>query len=148
MSGPSVQTAPLSSDVSTTVPLPVRIVWTSAAQMPPAKKAPVGISPSAGRCGVGIVASGGVRTWETPPRAQYDAERRIRDRRLTWLAIYHSHPGGGTDPSPLDIAFSARRPGVAHLIVAVDRPTTHDAIAAYRAVDGHIEQVELRIGET
>lgn len=79
------------------------------------------------------------------PRAQYAAERAIRARNLVWLAVYHSHPGGGTEPSPLDIAFASRRPTIAHVIVAVDRTRQPDAITAFRVEGQEVTSVDLVI---
>lgn len=61
------------------------------------------------------------RSFVADPYDQFLAFRLLESRGLELLAIYHSHPGGGTQPSQLDLEF-ARRWGCLHLIVAVDRP--------------------------
>jgi proteasome lid subunit RPN8/RPN11 len=52
------------------------------------------------------------------PHDQYLALRRLASEGLSLIAIYHSHPGGGTEPSPLDLRYASRC-DCAHLIVAV-----------------------------
>jgi [CysO sulfur-carrier protein]-S-L-cysteine hydrolase len=65
------------------------------------------------------------------PHAQYLAERRIQREGMQLLAIYHSHPTGGTQLSPLDIEFAKER-ACLHLVIALDpaRPG-HEVAAAY-----------------
>jgi [CysO sulfur-carrier protein]-S-L-cysteine hydrolase len=65
------------------------------------------------------------------PHAQYMAERRIQREGMQLLAIYHSHPAGGTQLSPLDIKFAKERPCF-HIVIALDpaRPG-HEVAVAY-----------------
>ena len=53
------------------------------------------------------------------PHAQYLAERRIRRAGMEVLAIYHSHPAGGTSLSPLDVEF-AKEHACLHIVIALD----------------------------
>jgi proteasome lid subunit RPN8/RPN11 len=78
------------------------------------------------------------------PRAQFEAEQQMSDLQLACLAVYHSHPGGGTDPSPLDVAFAQRRPDITHVIVAVDSPSFVESVAAFRMVGERVVPVVVR----
>lgn len=49
------------------------------------------------------------RRFLVTPQSQFLAERQIRQRGLSILALFHSHPDGGTHLSPEDIAFAARQ---------------------------------------
>ena len=60
----------------------------------------------------------GTKEFIADPHSQYRALQRIKDASLNLLAIYHSHPGGGVDPSAADVAY-ARRWSCAHVIVAL-----------------------------
>ncbi len=60
----------------------------------------------------------GDRAFLADPFAQFSALRRIEAAGLELLAIYHSHPGGGVDPSSLDLEYARAWP-CAHLIVAL-----------------------------
>ncbi len=50
------------------------------------------------------------RHFLVPPQSQFLAEREIRLRNQKVLAVFHSHPDGGTGLSPEDVAFAARQP--------------------------------------
>jgi [CysO sulfur-carrier protein]-S-L-cysteine hydrolase len=52
------------------------------------------------------------------PYAQFKALKLLRAEGLQLLAIYHSHPGGGVQPSASDLEWGSDWP-CAHLIVAV-----------------------------
>jgi proteasome lid subunit RPN8/RPN11 len=60
----------------------------------------------------------GDRAFLADPFSQYNALRRLREDKLELLAIYHSHPGGGVDPSPNDLAY-ARHWACAHVVIAI-----------------------------
>jgi proteasome lid subunit RPN8/RPN11 len=60
----------------------------------------------------------GDRAFLADPFSQYNALRRLREDKLELLAIYHSHPDGGVDPSPDDLAH-ARRWACAHVVIAI-----------------------------
>ncbi len=64
------------------------------------------------------------------PRAQFEAERKIAQAGLHLLAIYHSHPGGGTEPSWSDLAYASSWP-CAQVIVSSAGPAGN-AMCAYR----------------
>jgi proteasome lid subunit RPN8/RPN11 len=65
------------------------------------------------------------------PYAQYQAERQLQEEGMHLLAIYHSHPAGGTQLSPLDIKFAKERPCL-QVVIALDpaRPG-HETPAGY-----------------
>lgn len=50
------------------------------------------------------------RSFLVLPQSQFLAQREIRDRGLEIVAVFHSHPDGGTSLSPEDIAFGAGQP--------------------------------------
>jgi proteasome lid subunit RPN8/RPN11 len=76
------------------------------------------------------------------PRAQFAAERRLRDEGLALVAIYHSHPEGTPTLSPSDIAFAAMRP-TPQIVVAVGSAGAVE-LRAYRCDDG-VRPVALRV---
>jgi proteasome lid subunit RPN8/RPN11 len=60
----------------------------------------------------------GERAFLADPYAQYLALKEMRANGLELLAIYHSHPGGGTEPSAGDIGWGAAW-DCAHVIMAL-----------------------------
>ncbi len=80
------------------------------------------------------------------PYEQYRAFRRLESQGLVLLAIYHSHPGGCVDPSPLDLRF-AERWDCAHLVVAVETSGLPDGTCrAFRRSDlGTWERATVRL---
>jgi proteasome lid subunit RPN8/RPN11 len=87
----------------------------------------------------------GPRAFLADPRAQYEAERRLRSLGLALLAIYHSHPGGGTQLSPADRAFAIHLP-VVHIVIALAQlRQPREQIRAYRVKEGAILEVKLRV---
>jgi proteasome lid subunit RPN8/RPN11 len=80
------------------------------------------------------------------PFAQFCALQRLKSEHLQLLAIYHSHPGGGVEPSHGDLQY-AKRWSCAHLIIAFDvQEGSPDRVRAYRCVNtGSIERAEVPI---
>jgi proteasome lid subunit RPN8/RPN11 len=79
------------------------------------------------------------------PFAQFEAEQRMKALNIRLLAVYHSHPGGGAQLSPLDMAF-ARRRACLQIVIALGRPhAPPDEVRAYRLVDGAPNEVEVRV---
>jgi proteasome lid subunit RPN8/RPN11 len=81
------------------------------------------------------------------PFEQFSALRRLKSEDLQLLAIYHSHPDGGVDPSEEDLEYAKRWSSCAHLIVAF---STHgqgyEKLRAFYCVErGSIEQGEIPI---
>lgn len=60
----------------------------------------------------------GTKSFLADPYDQFLAFRRLEFQQLKLLAIYHSHPGGGTDMSAFDVLY-AQHWDCAHLVIAV-----------------------------
>jgi proteasome lid subunit RPN8/RPN11 len=88
----------------------------------------------------------GNRSFIADPFAQFCALRRLRDESAELLAIYHSHPDGGVDPSLDDLAY-ARRWSCVHLIIAVSTDASSDArVRGFRyGGGGRIDVVPIRV---
>ncbi|MEP7381655.1 MAG: Mov34/MPN/PAD-1 family protein [Gemmatimonadota bacterium] len=79
------------------------------------------------------------------PFAQFEAEQQMKELNICLLAVYHSHPGGGAQLSPLDMAFARRRTCL-QVVIALGRPhALPDEVRAYRLVNGVSNEVEVRI---
>jgi proteasome lid subunit RPN8/RPN11 len=79
------------------------------------------------------------------PYDQYRAVRSFRERGLSPVAVYHSHPGGGTSLSTDDIRF-ARDLALVHVVVACARLGAEPAgTAAYVGTSGAIEPIPIVI---
>ncbi len=87
----------------------------------------------------------GDRAFLADPRAQFEAERELRQAGCDLLAIYHSHPGGGAQLSTLDLAFAVYRP-VVYLVIALARQhQPEEEVRAYRVNEDVVVEVEIRI---
>ena len=88
----------------------------------------------------------GNRSFIADPFAQFCALQRLQDESLELLAIYHSHPDGGVDPSQDDLAY-ARRWSCVHLIIAVSTHAGSDArFRGFRFGEGGcIDLVPIRV---
>jgi len=84
----------------------------------------------------------GDKAFLVDPLAQFRALRRLESEHLQLLAIYHSHPGGGIEPSQQDLEY-AKRWSCAHLILAADLSERLPAqLKAFRcAKTGSIETI-------
>lgn len=79
------------------------------------------------------------------PFGQYKAERELKYRRLQLLGIYHSHPGGGAQLSPVDLIFASKRKCL-HVVIALGRrPPMSDEVRAYRVIENSPVEVPVRI---
>lgn len=95
--------------------------------------------------GIPVWNRGGPYTFLADPFAQFQAEHRLRTLKLRLLAVYHSHPGGGSQLSPLDLVF-ARKRGCLQIVIALHRlHTMREEMRAYRLVEGTPVEVEVRI---
>jgi proteasome lid subunit RPN8/RPN11 len=83
------------------------------------------------------------KAYEIAPQELFDLFRRIRSEGLEHLGIYHSHPNGENDPSPLDIERSFY-PDTAYLIISM-RPAVSRPIRAFRIVEGQPRELSLQI---
>lgn len=88
----------------------------------------------------------GERAFIADPYSQYCALQRLEADNLNVLAIYHSHPGGGVDPSAEDLVY-AQRWSCAHLIVALrESADCGERLRAFRFDQrGGVEDVEIRV---
>ncbi len=88
----------------------------------------------------------GYRTFIADPFEQFCAQRRLEAEDLQLLAIYHSHPEGGLDPSHEDLVYATRW-SCAHLIVAVSTVgQSRERFRAFRCTrTGSISEVEIRL---
>jgi proteasome lid subunit RPN8/RPN11 len=81
------------------------------------------------------------------PFEQFSALSRLKSEDLHLLAIYHSHPHGGVDPSEEDLEHAKRWLSCAHLIIAFG--TQGQCSRKLRAFSwvktGSLEQVEIPI---
>jgi len=77
------------------------------------------------------------------PFAQFQAERRLAGEGLGVIAIYHSHPGGGTTLSDADRAGAARW-NCAHIVIVPERsPDDADYLRAWRILGN--ESIEIPV---
>jgi [CysO sulfur-carrier protein]-S-L-cysteine hydrolase len=90
--------------------------------------------------------AGGDKRFIADPFAQFCALRRLKSEHLELLAIYHSHPGGGVEPSQEDLEY-AKQWSCAHLIVSCGvRGEHYDRVRAFRCVNGSsMERAEVPI---
>jgi len=84
-------------------------------------------------------------TFLADPLAQYRAERMLARSGAEVLGIYHSHPGGGVQLSPLDLVFVRQRSCV-HVVVALDPETgSGEELRGYRLQNDRVSGVEIVI---
>lgn len=77
------------------------------------------------------------------PYAQYQAQKKIKESGLCLLAVYHSHPAGGTKPSLVDLEYASLL-GLVQVIVALARPDQPGVdFRGYRVIGGRIIDVPL-----
>lgn len=67
---------------------------------------------------VANVSDGAERRFDMDPAGQIRAMREMRERGEDLVAIYHSHPAGSCQPSPIDIA-QAVYPEALYLIISL-----------------------------
>lgn len=87
----------------------------------------------------------GRRSFFADPFEQFQAERSIKQGGMDLIAVYHSHPGGGAQLSPDDLAFATPRP-LLHVVVALARAHAEDEMRAYRIEGGSPVRVEIYSG--
>lgn len=87
---------------------------------------------------------GNSREFFADPYAQYHAESCFERDGLRIIAIYHSHPGGGTDLSAEDRLCAARWL-CAQLVIVPERASNDsEQVRAYRMVSGRPHEVPIR----
>jgi proteasome lid subunit RPN8/RPN11 len=88
------------------------------------------------------------KTFLADPFEQFSALRRLRSENLDLLAIYHSHPLGGADPSEEDLEYAKGWLSCAHLIIAFGARDgqCYEKLRAFCWMKtGSFEQVEIPI---
>lgn len=78
------------------------------------------------------------------PWAQFKAERLLASRGYQLVAVYHSHPGGGVQLSPIDLAFATKR-ACLQVVIALAPGLPGEDIRVYRLMAGTAVEVELDI---
>jgi proteasome lid subunit RPN8/RPN11 len=82
-------------------------------------------------------------TFLADPLAQYRAERALARAGTEMLGIYHSHPGGGVQLSPLDLVVAQHRSCI-HVVVALNPEIGGgEVLRAYRVEDGDVSDVQI-----
>lgn len=79
----------------------------------------------------------GEKRFLAEPYAQFQALRQLSAEGMELLAVYHSHPAGGVQLSPDDLAFASRLPYL-QLVIALGRPDTPAVEIAAYAIEGHV----------
>jgi [CysO sulfur-carrier protein]-S-L-cysteine hydrolase len=80
--------------------------------------------------------------YEIAPLELFGLFRRMRERGLDLLGIYHSHPTTDNSPSPTDIE-RAYYPDAAYFILS-PRPEAARPIRAFRIFSGKVEELEIK----
>jgi proteasome lid subunit RPN8/RPN11 len=79
--------------------------------------------------------------YQVDPAAHIALNRRLRGSGRAIVGVYHSHPRGGGDPSPTDVA-EALYPDFIHLIVSAVFDDTPE-IRAFRISEGKVHRLGL-----
>jgi [CysO sulfur-carrier protein]-S-L-cysteine hydrolase len=80
------------------------------------------------------------------PFAQFKAERYLKQSGLHLLAIYHSHPGGGAQLSPLDLVFANKRSRCLQIVIALQPlALSNEEVRAYRVTENAVVEVNIHI---
>jgi len=87
----------------------------------------------------------GPQAFLADPVAQYHALRELKRDGLQLIAIYHSHPGGGTNLSVADQVFAARW-NCLHLVVVPERAQEDPcAIRAWSVTPSGAVEVQIEL---
>jgi proteasome lid subunit RPN8/RPN11 len=104
-----------------------------------------GPMPGYATLGIPLPNLAGQNAFLADPYAQFNGEQRLARLGLQLVAVYHSHPGGGAQLSPLDLIF-ARKRGCIQILIALERPDLHgEEIRAYRVIENMAVEVEVCI---
>lgn len=79
--------------------------------------------------------------YEIAPEELFGLFRRMRERGLDHLGIYHSHPAGVNSPSPSDVE-RAWYPDAAYFILS-PRPDALRPVRAFRIREGQVSEWEI-----
>jgi proteasome lid subunit RPN8/RPN11 len=81
--------------------------------------------------------------YEIAPRELFGLMREFRAAGIEWMGIYHSHPNGRNEPSPLDVE-RAYYPGVAHFILS-PLPDAARPVRAFAIQEGNVNELEVHV---
>ena len=77
--------------------------------------------------------------YQVDPAAHIALNRRLRGTGRAVVGVYHSHPRGGAEPSPTDVA-EALYPEFVHVIVSAVQERV-PRVGAYRIISGRVERL-------
>jgi len=91
------------------------------------------------------VAADPVRNYEISPKELVRLMGELRERRLKFLGIYHSHPNwrDTNEPSPIDIALACYSEAV--YFIVTPRPYATTPIRAFSIRDGRAMELEIQV---
>jgi len=81
------------------------------------------------------------RNYEIAPVEIVRLLREFRERKLTFLGIYHSHPKGENAPSPKDIELAYYAEAV--YVIVTPRPYAEAPIRAFSIRDGNVTELNI-----
>jgi len=94
---------------------------------------------------VANVSADAERRFDMDPAGQIRAMREMRERGEDLVAIYHSHPSGSCQPSPIDIAQAAY-PEALYLIISLGTRGVLE-MRGFRMDGSGMREVELETGD-
>jgi proteasome lid subunit RPN8/RPN11 len=82
-------------------------------------------------------------TYEIDSKEIFSLMREMRAQGIEMLGIYHSHPNGKNEPSPLDIG-QAYYSEAAYFIIS-PRDDAEKAVRAFSIRDGRVTELEIQV---
>jgi proteasome lid subunit RPN8/RPN11 len=91
------------------------------------------------------VAAGPASNYEIAPKEIVRLMGELRERRLEFLGIYHSHPNWleTNEPSPKDIALAYYSEAI--YFIVTPRPYATSPIRAFSIRDGHAKELVIQV---
>ncbi len=89
------------------------------------------------------VAADPAKGYEIAPTQIVDMMREFRERRLEFLAIYHSHPNGKNEPSARDIELAYYSEAIYFIVSPM--AGAPKAVRAFSIRDGHVTELEIEM---
>jgi proteasome lid subunit RPN8/RPN11 len=84
------------------------------------------------------------RNYEIAPQELFALMRLIRSEGLELLGIYHSHPSGGSEPSPRDVE-RGYYPEAAYFIVSTESEAPAAAVRAFSIRGGRVSELKIEL---
>ena len=81
--------------------------------------------------------------YEIAPQELFTLYRQMREQKLEFLGIYHSHPHKENFPSATDIT-RAYYPDAIHFIIS-PKPDAPKPIRAFRILDGQVTELSIEV---